>query len=372
MRRPPTPPLLTRSLLTRSPPDLRQALFCVAVSFCYSTGLIGPTPALGFCGLCIALLPLSLLPRDDEVAASALSEPMLAAEEASAAKEEAVPAATSAAQVQPSKPALPARRSSLSKFKAAAHAVIAAGPTGVPATVALAGLDFWLLFFMQLAVFGGGVAANQNLALIFESARSPASSGLGVALFALASTVSRVSVGVLSDKYSEQVSRFGWLIAVSATATAGQLLLSPMVAGFILTGTFCLGLSFGSFFTLVVPVVNEMCARAAEPRAVLRAASLPTHSRSPAHRYGRRHFGVIMGASLGSQAVASFAISVELLPFVYRMAAHGLGVCYGPDCFLDSFLALATLNALGLGAAIWLSRRNKDSLPVDRYYARDS
>ena len=192
----------------------------------------------------------------------------------------------------------------------------------------------------QLAVFGGGVAANQNLALIFESVHSPASSGLGVALFALASTVSRVSVGVLSDRFSHRISRFDWLVAVSATAVLGQLLVSPMIAGYILTGTFVLGLSFGSFFTLIVPVVNEM--------------------------YGQRHFGVIMGSQLASQAIASFAISVELIPFIYRLASRGLGVCYGPDCFLDSFLSLAALNALGLGAAIWLARRNKDSLPIDR------
>ena len=56
-----------------------------------------------------------------------------------------------------------------------APAPVAASPAGVPLRAALAGLDFWLLFFMQLAVFGGGVGANQNLALIFESARSPAS-----------------------------------------------------------------------------------------------------------------------------------------------------------------------------------------------------
>ena len=282
--------------------------------FAFSTGVIGPTAQLGLLGACIALLPLSLLPRPGDKTAPSLSEPMLSVEEASAAKRWAAKAAPTSA---------------------ATH--------GVPFPIALSGPDFWLLFFMQLAVFGGGVAANQNLALIFESARSPAASGLGVALFALASTVSRVSVGVLSDQYAQHLSRFDWLVAVCATATVGQLLLSPMVAGYILTGTFCLGLSFGSFFTLVVPVVNEM--------------------------YGRRDFGFIMGASLGSQAIASFAISVELLPAVYRLASHGLGVCYGADCFLDSFLSLAGLNAVGFAAAIWLARRNRSSQPVDRYYA---
>ena len=98
---------------------------------------------------------------------------------------------------------------------------------------------------------------------------------------------------------------------------------------------------FGSFFTLIVPVVNEM--------------------------YGQRHFGVIMGSQLGSQALASFAISVELMPTVYRMnTRYGDALCYGAGCFLDSFLALAALNALGLCASIVLARRNKDSMPVDR------
>ena len=82
--------------------------------------------------------------------------------------------------------------------------------------------------------------------------------------------------------------------------------------------------------------------------------------------YGQRQFGVIMGSQLGSQALAAISISVELMPTVYRMASHGSGVCYGADCFLDSFLALAGLNAVGLGAAIWLKSRNTDSLPVDR------
>ena len=83
--------------------------------------------------------------------------------------------------------------------------------------------------------------------------------------------------------------------------------------------------------------------------------------------YGQRNFGIIMGAQLGCQALASLAISVELLPFVYGHALQpGKTVCKGPDCFLDSFLALAALNAVGLAAALWLARRNRDSLPIDR------
>ncbi len=288
---------------------IAEALFCVAVSYAYSTAMIGPTAWLGALGVGIALLPLTLLPAAADEPAAGLSEPMLAAADAPSAPPASAPKPRvriegrvsvlqfvyellTRARVHPAAEP-PAAAAPLVAAPAALAVMRGLGaappPAGVPFGAALSGLDFWLLFFMQLSVFGGGVAANQNLALIFESARSPASSGLGVALFALASTVSRVSVGVLSDQYAHVLSRFGWLSAVCATATLGQLLLSPMVAGFILSGTFCLGLSFGSFFTLIVPVVNEM--------------------------YGRRDFGVIMGASLGCQ-VRGQAVGV---------AGHGTG-----------------------------------------------
>ena len=74
-----------------------------------------------------------------------------------------------------------------------------------------------------------------------------------------------------------------------------------------------------------------------------------------------------MGAQLACLALASFAISVELIPFVYTHAEEpGESVCHGVRCFLDSFLTLAGLNVVGLACSILLARRNKDSLPVDR------
>jgi hypothetical protein len=74
-----------------------------------------------------------------------------------------------------------------------------------------------------------------------------------------------------------------------------------------------------------------------------------------------------MGAQLACQALASFAISVELIPAVYRHAElPGASVCYGKDCFFESFVSLAGLDALGLGCALWLAHRNRTSLPVDR------
>merc|ERR1711904_447667 len=61
---------------------------------------------------------------------------------------------------------------------------------GVSFKSAICGLDFWLAFLVQFAVFGVGISTNQNLGLILESAGLPTASGLGVALFALTSSLS--------------------------------------------------------------------------------------------------------------------------------------------------------------------------------------
>lgn len=66
------------------------------------------------------------------------------------------------------------------------------------------------------------------------------------------------------------------------------------------------------------------------------------------------------------QALASLCISIELLPAIYRQAAHGYRVCLGADCYRASFLTLAVLDAFALGSALLLERRNRESLPVAR------
>lgn len=211
---------------------------------------------------------------------------------------------------------------------------------GLSFCTAACGLDFWLLWFMQFAVFGSGVATNQNLALILESAGNTSASGLGVALFALSSSLSRIVVGILSDKYNHVVSRFNWMTFVLANALLSQFLVSFMTTGTIMLGALVMGLSFGAFYTVIVPVVNEM--------------------------YGRRHFGVIMGSQLANQAVAAILICFQLLPSVYRGAAKGRDVCIGSECYKLSFLLLAAMNGVGLVAALILQMRNRDSMPVDR------
>merc|ERR1719450_2078930 len=105
-------------------------------------------------------------------------------------------------------------------------------------------------------------------------------------------------------------------------------------------GVLFMGFAFGSFFTVIVPLVKEM--------------------------YGRKRYGFILGSQLASQAAASYAICFKLLPSVYNHAAHGESVCIGPACYRTSFLALAALNAAGLAAALLLSQRNRDSLPIKR------
>ena len=192
-------------------------------------------------------------------------------------------------------------------------------------------------------MFGGGVGVNQNLALITESANAKSASGLGVALFSLASTLSRVGVGILSDRYAHVLSRYGWLCVVAALETVGLVLVGLMRVGTVLSGTFIVGVSFGAFFTVIVPVINEA--------------------------FGKKAFGVIMGSQLASQALASSAISIGAIPYFYRIAkqAGQPDLCVGVDCFLYSFEGLASVNALGIVATVLLAWRNRKELPLQRY-----
>jgi len=193
---------------------------------------------------------------------------------------------------------------------------------------------------MQFAVFGSGSAVNQNLKFILASVDAPDAAGFGVALFALTSSLSRVAVGILSDRFRNSFSRFDWLCLVAGCAVAGQMLTSLMTALAVLLGVLLLGLAFGGFFTVIVPVVNEM--------------------------YGRRQFGVIMGSQLASQAAAAFLISFGLIPLVYSAAAHGEPVCTGGRCYRASFLSLGLLQVMGFISACVLKCLNKDSLPLSR------
>jgi len=272
------------------------AFFDVGVSFLFSQDKIGPTSMLGYIGSTLAVLPLLML---------------LVAR----GQQEKVNIGSDEKKAEP----------------------------GVNFMTAAGGLDFWLLWFMQFAVFGGGVATNQNLALILESAGNASASGLGVALFALTSSLSRIAVGILSDKYGDVITRFNWLTLVAATAVVGQLMVSFMSFGTIMLGTLLMGLSFGAFFTVIVPVVNEM--------------------------YGRKRFGVIMGSQLASQAAAAFIICLYILPSFYKKAAAAMGkeVCEGPACFQTSFLLLTGINAVGLAFAFLLQQRNSPTnMPIHR------
>ena len=211
---------------------------------------------------------------------------------------------------------------------------------GISFQTAFKGMDFWLLWVCQFAVFGAGVATNQNLDLILETTGHDSASSLGVALFALTSALSRVVVGILSEKYDAHFTRFHWLTAASFFAMMGQFLVCLMDLTGIMAGTCLMGLSFGSFYTVQVPLMNEM--------------------------YGNLEFGKMLGAQMSCQAPAALVIVCHLMPVVYRNAAGGKDVCEGRGCFQTSFLLLTVLNAVGLAAAVALQVRNSDSLPVTR------
>ena len=131
------------------------ALTTVCISFFYSKGTLPPTPAAGVATAALALLPLGLLP-----CAQRSARVVHAKGEPSGLGEALLPARASSGNGAADAP-FPAERP-------------LPAPSGLTFGAAAAGLDFWLLWGLQFAIFGSGVATNQNLALILESAEAPA------------------------------------------------------------------------------------------------------------------------------------------------------------------------------------------------------
>jgi len=279
-------------------------LFNVVVSYLLSNGTIQPTPALGFADIAILVVPLLVL---------LLPPPTFNNEDA--------PGNQSASPASLSTPLADSASSS------------------IPFSVAIGGLDFWLLVFVQFTIFGSGVATNQNLALIFESLGSPEFAGLAVALFAMTSAASRMVVGVLSDQYASKFTRFNWVQVVTVCGTCSQALISTGNLMACAIGVVLAGFSFGAFYTVIVPIVNEI--------------------------YGPEAFGEILATQLASQAFASLLICKLLLSFFYSRAAADAAVCTGVDCFRLSFIVLAVMCGASFLAACSLERRRRAAMPSD-------
>ena len=73
------------------------------------------------------------------------------------------------------------------------------------------------MFSWSFLEFGEQITASSPAtgleALILETTGHDSASSLGVALFALTSALSRIVVGILSDKYQAYFTRFHWLTA---------------------------------------------------------------------------------------------------------------------------------------------------------------
>eukprot|EP00971_Amphidinium_carterae_P321701 6394516-Amphidinium_carterae.1 len=80
-----------------------------------------------------------------------------------------------------------------------------------------------------LSVASGDASVGCVMCRHKESAGAKTASGLGVALFALTSALSRMGAGILSDSYPSYLSRLGWITSTTVLTLLGRLL-SPIMS----------------------------------------------------------------------------------------------------------------------------------------------
>ena len=238
---------------------------------------------------------------------------------------------------------------------------------GIPFCVAVRGSEFWLIWFVAFAILGmistivnarlprlsqlpwpdlnhqgAGNASNQNLAFVLESAADPDDTGLAVGLFALTSTVVRVAVGIVSDKFATYsyaacrwsrpamkssvnfrcqhiLSRVSMIPIVSASALVSQCLLALPNISSIMLGVFFSALSFGGFLTLFLPVLNEMYALLPLGKS---STTLPSGALTPA---GTADVSLVSYAacSLSARPSPPFASRSSSCPAYTKPRQHG-------------------------------------------------
>lgn len=202
-------------------------------------------------------------------------------------------------------------------------------------------LDYGLLLLIFFALTGAGLTVINNLGSLVTALTPTADAqDVYVSLLSVFNCGGRIFFGWASDRWAGALARPWWLavlLTLMAAATTG-LAFASLESLYVLAPL--AGFAYGGAWSLCPALVSE--------------------------RYGGRAFASINSLTNVATAVASYALNSGLAAAVYD--AHtpaGSTVCSGIQCFQVTFLALAGLNAAGVGLCLLLGARMR------RFYAPD-
>ena len=196
--------------------------------------------------------------------------------------------------------------------------------------------DFWLLFVAMSCGMGSGLATVNNMSQIGSSLgySSTATSTL-VSLWSIWNFTGRFGSGYISD-YMLRMRCWARPLFIAITLgimSTGHLVISSGLPGSLYVGSVLVGVCYGSQWALMPSITSEL--------------------------FGLRHFGTIFNSIAIASPLGSYFFSVRVVGYVYDTQASGSGTCTGRNCFMLSFLIMASVTLLGSAVSFVLFLRTR-------------
>ncbi|KAF8399393.1 hypothetical protein HHK36_015257 [Tetracentron sinense] len=197
--------------------------------------------------------------------------------------------------------------------------------------------NFWLLFLAMACGMGSGLATVNNISQIGGSLDyTSVETATLVSLWSIWNFLGRFGAGYVSDYF---LHLRGWarpiFMAITlATMSIGHAVIASGLPGALYAGSILVGVCYGSQWSLMPTITSEI--------------------------FGVGHLGTIFNTISIASPVGSYILSVWVVGYIYDKEATGEGnTCTGTQCFMLSFLIMASVSLLGFLIALALFFRTK-------------
>ncbi|CAL1155671.1 unnamed protein product [Cladocopium goreaui] len=198
-------------------------------------------------------------------------------------------------------------------------------------------VDFYLLFYVFIAVQGAGLLLSNNFSQIVKAvSHDPHASSAGyLTIFSIFNTCGRIFVGFGSEALKAQVNR-PWFLAISATLMTVAFLFLHLGKSFLAFSAGLVGFGLGGSFALQAVVIEEV--------------------------FGPKEMPIKYSCCFCAACIGSLVLSDLLAGLLYDMAAkeQGQTICLGPSCFGVTFTVTACSNILAVLAIVAVAIRSRD------------
>ncbi|OIT26837.1 PREDICTED: protein NUCLEAR FUSION DEFECTIVE 4-like [Nicotiana attenuata] len=222
---------------------------------------------------------------------------------------------------------------------------------------ALLSVDMLILFVVTFCGLGCSLTAVDNLGQIGESLDYPSHTiSTFVSLVSIWNYFGRVFSGFVSEKLllKWKVPRTLMMTFALLLPSIGDLLIAFPFPGSVYVASLLIGFSFGIQLTLLFIIISEL--------------------------FGLKYYSTLFNCGQLASPIGSYVLNVKIVGKLYdkealkQLASKGMTrsmvkelVCIGKQCYRNSFIILACVNAFGALVSLILVWRTKDYYKTDIY-----